>query len=383
MRRKRVLYIISSFDIGGAERQLIELLRGIDQDTFEPIVCCVDREGSMFDEVLQTKSKTFVLYRKRKIDIKVLLKLIKLIKLLRPEIVHTWLFLANLYGRIAARIAKVPIVIASERGTGYSLGKLQSMKIRLFDQAFSWITDTITANAIAVRKYLVSKKISDEKIEVIYNGINLEKLTATKDIFIIRNEFDLKPIHKVVGIIARFDPDKDYPTFFRMAKLIKERRRNVKFLVIGDGILEKEIELLIKENSLETDVILTGFRNNIPELLSIMDVFVLTSIKEGFSNAILEAMALKKPVVVTDVGGNSEAVSNGKTGFIVSARDYNGLADKTIQLLDDPHLSVQMGDAGRMRIEKLFTVDMMVKKMEQLYIDLICHKSWRLNRQTR
>ncbi|MEE8422927.1 MAG: glycosyltransferase, partial [Thermodesulfobacteriota bacterium] len=204
----------------------------------------------------------------------------------------------------------------------------------------------------------------------IYNGID-PTLYDDQSVSGFRASLNIPEKTKVIGMVANLIHYKGHKFFIRACAKIKSMRADVVFLLIGEGPMRIELEKLTKELGLEEDVVFLGRRSDISPLLSVMDVFVLTSLEEGFSNAILEAMAAGKPVIATDVGGNSEAVIHGKTGLLVPSMDSNSLADAINNMLCEPEMAEKMGEAGRERIVGEFSMNAMVRNMEHLYKDLI------------
>lgn len=201
---------------------------------------------------------------------------------------------------------------------------------------------------------------------MIYNGINERKLISSEDPE-LNKSLGIEKDTMVLGTVARLDAIKNQKMLIEAFKIINEKYPNTKLLLIGDGPMRNELETLTKELSLTHDVIFTGSTNEAYRYYNIMDVFVLTSMTEGTAMTLLEAMASSTPCIVTDAGGNPEIVKDGETGFIIPVNDTAALAEKIEILLNKAELAMKMGQAGRTRFRKFFTVEKMIQSYQELY----------------
>ncbi len=374
--RIKILYVIGTLDLGGAERQLVALAKGLDRSKFFPIVYCLTATGPLLPELTRagiqvkcfglrglTIRRNPILVARRLVDF--LLSL----KKERPDVVHGLLFHAYILGSFAARLARVPIVIASRRSLG--LFKERKLHYRLIEKVANRMTDLIIANSVAVREdVLRQEKVLPSKVRVIYNGIDPFLYEIQTDVG-LRASLGLPNGAKVIGVVGNLIHYKGHRFFLQACPEVKAKFPDVRFLLIGDGPLRGELEVMAGELGIKEEVIFLGSRNDIPALLSIIDLFVLPSLEEGFSNAILEAMAAGKPVVATRVGGIPEAVVHEETGLLVPPKDPKALADAIIRVLSDPELAMRMGKAGRDRVIREFSLDRMVRSLEQVYEELV------------
>jgi len=236
-----------------------------------------------------------------------------------------------------------------------------------------FLPDELTAcSKAAGRHYLGEKGILDGRCILIYPPVDTNKFHPDYNVVKYRKEFNLKPDEKVVGIVAHINPAKGYEYFVPAVKLIKDKFPNIKFLVVGKRLETQKdywqrIQALIAKFELEKDFILTGERVDIPELMNLMDVFVLPSVSESFSRAAAEAMACTKPVVATRVGGVPEVVEDGKTGILVPPKDPKAIAEAVLYLLNHPEKAKEMGLKGRQRVIELFDTEKCVQKHKELY----------------
>ncbi|MCM8780969.1 MAG: glycosyltransferase, partial [Candidatus Omnitrophica bacterium] len=205
----------------------------------------------------------------------------------------------------------------------------------------------------------------EEQYLLIRYGIDYKEFTSVRPYN--KAEFGIKNQELLVGTISCFKPQKAPLDFIHLAHLVKQSLPNTKFILIGDGILRSKIERLIKRLHLKDEVILTGWRRDISRLLSMIDVFVLTSLWEGLPVSILEAMASSKPVIVTNTGGVAEIIREGRTGLLVSPRDIQGMAKRLITLLQNRDLMQRMGREAKESLGNEFTVESMTNRTIDLY----------------
>ncbi len=367
----KICYVIGQLSMDGAERQLYELVKGINREKFYPIVISLSKGGFWADEIRRLNIQIIELPRKKNKEFARLFKLIKLIRDIKPGIVHTFLFSANSYGRIAAILCRAPIIIASERSLpeiGKSKTKFQiylDKLLALFSHGI--ICNTQKASEVLVKKYSFNAK----KVFTIYNGIDITSFRAEDN----NNNQKSKISPKVIGTVGRLDPVKNHKLFLDAAKIILNssinKNNEIKFLIIGDGPLKKNLEEYARKLEITDNVIFTGERADVPALLQCMDVFVLTSHYEGMSNAIMEAMLAGLPVVATDSGGNAELVIDGKTGFLCPSNDAIVFAERIINLIVNEGKAKRMGESGKKKIANEFSIGKMVRATNDIYLKLL------------
>jgi glycosyltransferase involved in cell wall biosynthesis len=269
-----------------------------------------------------------------------------------------------------AWLAGVPVRIASRRETtGWRTPTQKFVERRAYQLAHA-----IVANAEAVRRQLIKEGVRGDKIVTIYNGLRQERVTPQRGRGEAFEMFRL-PLNghcRLVTIVANLlHPVKDHPTFLRAAQRVRQAVPEARFVVAGEGQLKDQMRALAKELGLETDVFFTGRCEHIAELLSISDVCVLSSKAEGFSNAILEYMGAGRPVVATEVGGASEAIIEGETGYLVPPGDDELMAARIVELLRQPERARAMGRCGQQVVAQKFTPQARLARTEQLYARLL------------
>jgi len=353
-----IIYLIDDLMIGG-NTALINVLKYLDRSKYNLKVYCLFGGGAFQENLQRLNIETEILnYRAR--NIYCLLKLIKLFRNDKIDILHTIAIGSNIIGRAAGIFANVPVIISSEWG----LVDSRRLWHRFLDKILSYFTYRIIVVAEAVKSSLILyEKIAPSKITVVYNCIDMD-------------EYRLNPIidHKldntgpVIGLIANFVWEKAHQVFIKAAKLITREYPNAKFLLIGSGEkILREVKKLVETLNLRENVIFMGHRKDIPELLFTFDVSVLSSVSEGAPMALLEAMASAKPVVATAVGGIPEIVVDKITGLLVAPNDAVALANSILAVLSDKNLSERLGKEGRKRIEEMFDARKVVKNIESIY----------------
>ena len=382
----KVLQIITKFVVGGAQEHLIYLCDLLNKERCRVKVLSgaqTGPEGELIKEIEKRGIDLFILPELvREInplkDLLALIQLTRYIKKERFDIVHTNSSKAGILGRLAAKLAGVPIVVHTVHGWGHhdEMGKLRKGFYIFLEKCAGKLTDKIiTVSYLDTKKGLKNGIADSGKYITIRSGIDLSVFNpATIDVEHEKRKWGIPLTNNVVGSIMRFSKQKNPLDFVKMAAEIVEKSPKVSFLLVGDGSLKPQIESSILQFNLSEKVILTGVRNDVPQLLAVMDVFVLPSLWEGLPRVIPQAMAIGLPIVATEVGGILEAVKEGQNGFLVPPKDFHAMAHRVIQLLEDQNLAKKMGERGRKMVYPEFCVKQMVKSTESLYEGLIKSK---------
>lgn len=365
MNRLRILFAIDELDIGGTEQQILEIVRRIDRDRFDPTVCCF-RHGAKAREIESLGVRVLHEPKSLKADPGLVVRLSRMMRRERFDIVQTYLWGANTWARIAARMAGVPHVVASERNVDIWEERYK----RVIGRWLARSTDRIIANSEAVKSYLVAQGVSPAKIVTIYNGVNFDRFRAPCDPAVRRAELGLPPDAVLAGVVARVEPAKDHATLLKAFALVSHRFPRLHLAIVGGGgelgrLRESAGELGIGER-----VHFTGARTDAAEWLQSLDFSVLSSVKEGLSNTVLESMAAGRAMIATDVGGNGEVIVDGETGFLVPPRDPGRLADAIARLAESEQMTTAFGRAGHKRVHSMFSVGRMVTRTEGLYREI-------------
>jgi glycosyltransferase involved in cell wall biosynthesis len=381
----RVLHIITRMIVGGAQENTLLSVVGLDaMPQYDvTLVSGIDkgREGELLSQARETTNLIVLPEMGRSInpfsDVVAFYKLYKLIKRGRYHIVHTHSSKAGVLGRIAAWLAGTPIVVH----TLHSL-VFHDYQPWLVNRAW-WLAKKICAPItdfyISVSDVISEKAIAAgiaprEKFRTIYSGMELDWfLNAKFDAKKIRNEFGIPTDAPVVGKVARLFPLKGHDQLMDAAPEIVRRVPNVRFLLIGDGILLEHLESRARGYGILDNFVFAGLidRERIPEMISAMDVLVHTSLREGLARVLPQALAMGKPCVAFDIDGAPEVVINDKTGYLVKAFDSHGLADRISQLLGDNTLRETFGQNGRRHVDPNFRTEKMVADISEVYQMLI------------
>lgn len=369
---KNVLQLIGSFHQGGSERQAVQLARLLHEDgNCNVFAAALNKEGVLLDEIEKIGLPEIPEFKLKSFyDQNFLVQLANCARFIKQhdvEIVHTHDFYTNVFGVAAARLARVPLKIASKRETGGMRSKMQKIiENRIFRAA-----DKIVANSEAVKNYLIEEKIAAAKISVIYNGLDARRLTPEiLDRKIICANLGLPADENVkfITLVANLrHAVKNQPMFLRAAQKVLRKAPNAHFVFAGEGELKESLENMAKELQIERNAHFIGRCAAVPELLSISYACILTSVAEGFSNSILEYMFAGKPVVATKVGGAAEAIVENETGFLVESDDDAALANRLIELLENPAKAETFGAAGRKIVAEKFSLAAQLNKTLELY----------------
>ena len=369
-KRIIILFIIDAMMVGGTEQQLLELIRLMDKTLFEPIVLTLYSGGPMEHEYKAVpKVELLSINRKGKYDFFCIFNIIRILKSKKVDIIQTYLTPASLFGLLAAFICRTPVKIMTRRpGTG---GKADSMGYRFYYKAEAFLgrfIDWVIPNSRVGKDYMLSKGVCIERIKLIPNGVNTARLIENSmPMQEARVEIGLNIHSKVVGTIARLDPYKNHALLFQAASKILKVLPNTKFILVGDGVLRKSLVNLAEELGIASAVIFFGEQRNVGVYLSAIDIAVLPSWQEGSSNFILEAMAIGKPVVATDIVGNRDLVRDNETGFLVPNYDAEVMSDTIIKLLVDHEMAQKVGQRAKEVATTEFSLDRMVQAYQSLW----------------
>jgi glycosyltransferase involved in cell wall biosynthesis len=372
--RKRILIITDVFKkIGGSERNIIQLLHGMDQRKFEAYVVCY-YSGEL---ALAMRAEGFQIYGLRRggiYSIEGVRNIIFLYRLIRKEkmdLLLTYHEGSDFLGLVLSKLCALPI-ISNRRDMGYKTRLSHRVAYKLFGRYF----DGVITVSNAVRSQVIKRGwFKDGKVWSIHNGINVEEYNDHVNRESIKRSIGIEANRCIVGLIGNIKKIKGIRYFLGAASLICARKSGIEFVIIGNDLNEtgnsmKDMKLLAQEMNIADRIHFLGGRKDIADLISIFDVAVISSLSEGFSNVLLEYMACAKPVVATDVGGNREAVIHGETGLLVPSENSHKLAEAINVLLDNEDMALRYGMAGRKRVEEQFTLKTMIRKYENMFEDI-------------
>ena len=362
-KKIKILYLITGLTPGGAELTLKNIIVNLNQDIFEISLCSITNTTDILHLIQKKINTIYFLGVKSFLNtFKAIFKLRKILKKENPDILHCFMFHSNIIGRLAA--------------IGYRCKIISSIRTKLINHKFGDFLDRITQNLVDI--YLVNSKtlfefvnnygVKNKKIILIENGVNFKKFTVKRASEEIKKELNL-PNLPIITMVANFKKQKDYPT---MIKAITYLNNDIEvcFLALGKGLEfedeTKKVKRLIEKLNLN-NVKLLGFRENIPEILSITDVWVSSTLYEGQSNSLLEAMAMKKPIVTTDIPENSEVVRDGKEALLVPIKSPLKMSKAIKKLISEKQLSKLISEKAYKRVREKYNITKTINKVEELY----------------
>jgi glycosyltransferase involved in cell wall biosynthesis len=281
------------------------------------------------------------------------------------NVLHTYLFGFHFFGGFPARVLRVPVVISSRREIAY----WQKRRHLWLENAGNLFADHVICCSKAAQNWTLKKERGQaQKTAVIYNGVDLTRFGDTVQGLKIRREFGIPYQAPLVGTVANFSFEKGYVYLLEAIGFVLKENPETWFLLVGGGTLHDEIKQKAKQIPRFGQIVFTGFRSDIPELIDAMDVFTLASVIEGFPNVLLEAMAMAKPIVATETGGIPELIQTGREGVLVPPGNSKALADAILAFFKDRMWASRLGVQGQERIRLNFTLERMVDDYENFYL---------------
>lgn len=368
----RVAFVIDHLGVGGTERQLAILLNGLDRARFEPYLVTIRKHP--FSSA--TSPKAFLFSTGKLCSPNAVSQLFKMARLFRREriqIVQTYFFDANFMGILAARLARVPVIISSRRDMGFWHTTSSRAVMRFLNR----LTDRVLVNSDSVRQYVARcEGVPLEKISVIHNGLDLSLFNGKANAAGVKSSLDLDPKYPVVGIVSNLNRQvKRVDVFIDAIPHVLKKLPATRFVIVGDGHLRAGLEERCRSLGVTEAVVFAGGVRNADRLLPAFDVGVNGSDSEGFSNAVIEYMAAAIPCVVSDVQGNRELIEDGVEGYLFRRGDSNSLAENLTRILQSPDLARQMGKRGREKALREFSADTMVREHMEYYEALLAEKT--------
>lgn len=365
-RPLRVVILIAQLGRGGAERQVYELATRLDRSRVVPVIVTFDPDVEYRTMLSDAGIEVIALGKSGLREPLALARLTSLLRARRFDLVHAYLFSASWRAVLAARLARVRPVICAVRSTSVAM----SRRLKAMERVTLRSADLVIANAPSVRDDIAARTgIPAGRIRVILNGVDTTAYRPGEST--LRKEWtggaDGGPL---VGFVGGFREAKDPCLFVRIAARVARAHPSVRFVMVGDGLLRREVESEIERSGVGDRMTLAGVRPDVPEVFRALDVAVVTSYREGCCNAILEAMATGLPVVATAVGGNPDIVEEGGTGRLFPHGDVAAGADAILGLLSHPGEAARLGARAVERARRDFSMEAMVRATTDLYGDL-------------
>ncbi|MCD6460110.1 glycosyltransferase [bacterium] len=368
MKKIHVMQVLHTLEIGGAEKLAYDISKNFDPD-FKFSFFCLDGLGYLSGAIRKKGGNTYCFGRKDGLDFSLIKNFAKLLTDKKVDIVHAHQYTPYFYSVLASFFSKrKPAVIFTEHGR-HQPDKVRPKRV-VFNKILQFFTNKYTGVAKFSKDSLVQfEKISKKRIEVIYNGIDLEKFPEKFSKSEIRKKLGFNLNDKLIGIIARLDPIKDHKSLIEAVSIIKDKFSNCKLLIVGDGPMREHLEKQTEKLNLKKNIVFLGMRTDVPDILMALDIFVLPSIMEAASVTLLEAMSASLPVIASNAGGNKEIVVDGVTGILVEPQNPDQIAGALERLFTDKTSAENMGLAGRQRVEQNFTFDKMIEQYKNLYLE--------------
>jgi len=362
-----ILHIDAEKEWAGGEEQVFLLTHYLNKHGHRTLLVCPPgsesaRRGREDDFDIR------ILPMRNSLDIAALVRLTRLMLREQVDVVHFHTARAHKLGVWAARLAKVPVAVVTRR-MDYPL-----RRHFITDILYRRLVDRVIAISKGVENVLLTAGIPKEKIDVVVDGIDVDKFNPARSGAEMRRTFGIPSEAPVVGINATLTQRKGHHYFLRAAREVIREFPGTYFLIAGDGPLRGELEVLVRRLGLAGRVIFTGHRDDVVDVLAAFDVLVLTSVYEGLGVAILEGMAMGKPIVASRVGGIPESTREGVNGFLVPPRDYQAVAGRIKLLLKDRSLAARMGREGRRIVEEEFSSRVMARQNESIYYEVLRSK---------
>jgi len=353
-KRYKIIHVITTLGLGGAERLVLDLMRFRDRENFDFEVISMVRGGELERDFQDCGIGIKVLRKKTKLGLGIFMQLHAYFKETKPDVVHTHLFGADLWAGLAAHFARVPVIVKTEHNVNLDQGFFKKIIKRLTAFVFKYFI----AVSPSVAEHMVrAERVPEKKINVIYNGVDISRFGAKGG-----GGFSSSP---VLINVSRFEEQKGHKYLIRALKEIEKLPWTMR--LVGDGLLRPEIEDMVKVLGLDERVKFLGERRDIPKLLSEADIFVFPSLWEGLGIAVLEAGAVGLPIVATKVAGISDVFSHAKNAILVPPENSKALADGLSWLIERPDEAMSMGRAARELVARDFTAQNTARQYEGLY----------------
>jgi glycosyltransferase involved in cell wall biosynthesis len=351
----------------GQGTHVLSLVEGLNRERYRIIVVCPTTNLHTVERLGRAGVRVIPLPMSKIRNVRASFRLIQVLRREKVEIIHVHSQEAGIWGRIAAWVAGVPIVIYTPQTVDIRQKRFQALYY-LIERLSAAVTDMLISVNEGDRLRLINKGvISPDKIMTISNGIEVHSFPACVDVKAKKQELGIPSEGPVIAQIGRLSEQKGPRYLLEAATLVLEMRPDTIFLMVGEGPLREEIEDRAKELELSENLLLLGWRNDVAAIIACVDVVVLSSLWEGLPYALLEAMASGKPVVATAVNGCKELVRDGQTGLLVPPADSRALADAVLTLLDSGEMALEMGRRARQVVGKDFSLENMVGRVDELY----------------
>jgi glycosyltransferase involved in cell wall biosynthesis len=373
-KQPRVMHVLPTLhSSGGAEQLVYRMVRNMINNQYAPIVCCINSLGDLGLQLRQEGVKVYCRQQTSSLDMGLILWMSRIIREEKVQVVHAHMYQAFEHSVPAALISRRAKVVYTVHGRLYPEKRL--LQRRIMYPLWSLGVDRFVSISEKTRSSMAYYDFHPEKrIDVIHNGIEISPDVDSSDIKAMRISLGLDENSRILGTAARLEDIKNIPMMLRAMKRVLNIHPHSYLLVAGDGSKLQDLKQYSEELDISRHVLFLGLRNDLRRIYPLFDVFLLSSFTEGISVSLLEAMSYGIPAVVTDVGGNSEVVFDGETGYLVPSDDDAAMAEKIMELLDNKERAVKLGCNGRDRAQQHFSFTGMMEEYTNMYRSL-CGKS--------
>jgi glycosyltransferase involved in cell wall biosynthesis len=376
-----VCLLISSLEFGGAERQVVEMVRSFDRQRVRPMVCSLSSEVPLARFLPGNREDLNIVEKRGRFDFTTVFRVAKLLRQQQVDVVHAFLLDAEIVARLAAPLAGVPVVIASERNTDYVRPRLHTIALKSTQGLF----DVMVANSTSGKHFnMQTLGLSDARIEVVHNGVDVERFQPDRSAGrAFRERLGIPSNTPLIGMVGSYKRQKAQDSFLRMAARVRQEVPGAHFLLVGEPLrddleettrFQNEVQQLAAALRISDCCRFLGNQQDMKAVYNACDVTALLSRREGTPNVVLESMACGVPVIATDVADNALIVADGKTGFVVPREDYETAAARATQILLKPNFQRELGENARKHACEQFSLRVAASKLENIYTRCLQNK---------
>lgn len=369
-----ILHLITDLSIGGAQTSLRNLVTRLDHSEFDITVACLNNGDSAIAQSIKASGIPVIdLNMTSKFRLDALWRFYKLLTENQPKILHSWMYHPNIIGRLLGRVTHIPVIITSRRNT--VIGSAWREKI---NRCTSRLDDKVIAVCELARQLEIDNAgVQADKVLTIYNGIDPDRfiLPSHEEWLQKRQQLGIPKNSFVAVSVGRLHKQKGFSILIKAIHEVSKTIPNIYQLIVGGGIIKAELMMEVQKLGLSKQVILTGERLDISEILGVCDIYLSASLWEGLPNTILEAMAMQLPIVATNVGGTPEVIVDNQTGLLIPPANPHAISETIQYLFHRPYTRKIMGQSGRNRVFQHFTTSRMVQETKKLYYQLLLEKN--------
>lgn len=367
-----LLYVIDNMEFGGGERVFLQLASAL-RDHFKVFVAA--SPGGRFEEGLSGLGIRLIpVDMRQRPSFKPISELVRIIKEKKITLVHSQGGRADFFARVAGKMARVPYIVSTVAMPveGYDVGRWRKAVYNFLDRLTERYVDRFIVVSEVLKETLIKgHKIPPHKVVRIYNGIEIGQYRHDATYADLRKEWGVPSHVPLIGAIGRLVWQKGLTHLLQAMPLVFQEYPDTRLILVGDGPLQEDLRDQVRDLGIEASVFFVGFRIDIPAVLAALDLLVVPSVLEGFPMTTLEAMAMAKPIVATDINGIREEIHNGKTGILIPPADPQALAEGIKQMLKDRTQAKNLGTEARKHVEEMFDIKQQVALHEEVYEELL------------